>query len=432
MGSYLDVSDWLNPAKLSLYYQTNSTSPWVRDYCGQRTTAQCEQLCDQETVFVDEKAAVSFLGRSLLYNSWDFEVVVSDNLERECVEEVCSYEEARECFEDDAATVRLETSHCPELQLPASLVFVDEKAAVSFLGRSLLYNSWDFEVVVSDNLERECVEEVCSYEEARECFEDDAATVRLETSHCPELQLPASLAGGAALFVDEKAAVSFLGRSLLYNSLDFEVVVSDNLERECVEEVCSYEEARECFEDDAATGRFLLDVFTTMVDLKWQHCLFIFTSSFLCSWTLFAIAWWLIAFGHGDLEPANEDPGSGRTPCVTSLHSFTSAFLFSIEVQYPATSRGGAVYHETNFRIQLQVRAAAAGGRSPESPYTHWKQTVFYLDDYLTVKTGEEILGTISMKPNAKNNVRAQLGALGTSTSALNTPSDRESTPSAS
>ncbi|MGH0124985.1 UNVERIFIED_CONTAM: hypothetical protein FKN15_021042 [Acipenser sinensis] len=49
MGSYLDVSDWLNPAKLSLYYQTNSTSPWVRDYCGQRTTAQCEQLCDQET-----------------------------------------------------------------------------------------------------------------------------------------------------------------------------------------------------------------------------------------------------------------------------------------------------------------------------------------------------------------------------------------------
>ncbi|GLD65626.1 protein arginine N-methyltransferase 1 isoform X1 [Lates japonicus] len=39
-----------------------------------------------------------------------------------------------------------------------------------------------------------------------------------------------------------------------------------------------------------------------------------------------------------------------------------------------------------------------------ESPYTHWKQTVFCLDDYLTVKTGEEIFGTISMKPNVKNN----------------------------
>ena len=41
---------------------------------------------------------------------------------------------------------------------------------------------------------------------------------------------------------------------------------------------------------------------------------------------------------------------------------------------------------------------------SPESPYTHWKQTVFYTEDYLTVKTGEEIFGTIGMQPNAKNN----------------------------
>uniref|UniRef100_A0AAY4ASV8 Astrotactin 2 n=1 Tax=Denticeps clupeoides TaxID=299321 RepID=A0AAY4ASV8_9TELE len=49
MGSFLDVSNWLNPAKLTLYYQTNTSSQWVRDYCGQRTTEPCEQLCDQET-----------------------------------------------------------------------------------------------------------------------------------------------------------------------------------------------------------------------------------------------------------------------------------------------------------------------------------------------------------------------------------------------
>lgn len=41
---------------------------------------------------------------------------------------------------------------------------------------------------------------------------------------------------------------------------------------------------------------------------------------------------------------------------------------------------------------------------SPESPYTHWKQTVFYFDDYMTVKKGENIFGTFKMKPNAKNN----------------------------
>jgi len=41
---------------------------------------------------------------------------------------------------------------------------------------------------------------------------------------------------------------------------------------------------------------------------------------------------------------------------------------------------------------------------SPDSPYTHWKQTVFYLDDYLTVKRNEEIFGVFAMKPNARNN----------------------------
>jgi len=40
---------------------------------------------------------------------------------------------------------------------------------------------------------------------------------------------------------------------------------------------------------------------------------------------------------------------------------------------------------------------------APEMPYTHWKQTVFYLKDYITAKKGEEINGTFTMKPNSKN-----------------------------
>ena len=40
---------------------------------------------------------------------------------------------------------------------------------------------------------------------------------------------------------------------------------------------------------------------------------------------------------------------------------------------------------------------------APESRYTHWKQTVFYFDDYLTVKAGEEVYGVISIKPNKRN-----------------------------
>ena len=40
---------------------------------------------------------------------------------------------------------------------------------------------------------------------------------------------------------------------------------------------------------------------------------------------------------------------------------------------------------------------------SPDSNYTHWKQTVFYFDDYLTVKQGEEIFGEFTLTPNKKN-----------------------------
>jgi len=41
---------------------------------------------------------------------------------------------------------------------------------------------------------------------------------------------------------------------------------------------------------------------------------------------------------------------------------------------------------------------------APEAPYTHWKQTVFYLQDYLTCKKGEEVRGTFKMTPNERNN----------------------------
>lgn len=63
------------------------------------------------------------------------------------------------------------------LFLSHSPVFVDEGEANSFLGRHLMFNRFDFEIFVPGNLERECYEEVCNYEEAREVFENIPATV---------------------------------------------------------------------------------------------------------------------------------------------------------------------------------------------------------------------------------------------------------------
>lgn len=58
-----------------------------------------------------------------------------------------------------------------------SSVFVDGENANKFFKRHLLLNRFDFEIFTPGNLERECMEEVCSYEEAREVFENIPDTV---------------------------------------------------------------------------------------------------------------------------------------------------------------------------------------------------------------------------------------------------------------
>uniref|UniRef100_H3BD96 type I protein arginine methyltransferase n=1 Tax=Latimeria chalumnae TaxID=7897 RepID=H3BD96_LATCH len=80
--------------------------------------------------------------------------------------------------------------------------------------------------------------------------------------------------------------------------------------------------------------------------------------------------------------------------------SFTSPFC--LQVKRNDYIHALVAYFNIEF-TRCHKRTGFSTG--PESPYTHWKQTVFYMEDYLTVKTGEEIFGTISMKPNAKNNV---------------------------
>ncbi|XP_043938800.1 ATP-sensitive inward rectifier potassium channel 11-like [Protopterus annectens] len=98
-------------------------------------------------------------------------------------------------------------------------------------------------------------------------------------------------------------------------------------------------------------GRFLLDVFTTLVDLKWHYTLLIFTMSFLCSWLLFGMIWWLIAFAHGDLDQNDES----FIPCITSVQSFTSAFLFSIEVQVTIGFGGRMITEECPQAILVLI-----------------------------------------------------------------------------
>ncbi|XP_043971906.1 ATP-sensitive inward rectifier potassium channel 14 [Gambusia affinis] len=98
--------------------------------------------------------------------------------------------------------------------------------------------------------------------------------------------------------------------------------------------------------------RYLTDLFTTCVDVRWRWMLVIFTLSFILSWLLFGFAFWLIASAHGDLSiqitpSSGSSPGSGESgsggesdrdtvveePCFLQVNSFMAAFLFSLETQ---------------------------------------------------------------------------------------------------
>nr|XP_055067835.1 ATP-sensitive inward rectifier potassium channel 14 [Misgurnus anguillicaudatus] len=101
--------------------------------------------------------------------------------------------------------------------------------------------------------------------------------------------------------------------------------------------------------------RYLTDLFTTCVDIRWRWMFVVFTLSFLLSWLLFGFAFWLIAAAHGDLAPpASSSPSSISSslappeaardygPAVTAeteercfqqVNSFMAAFLLSLETQ---------------------------------------------------------------------------------------------------
>ncbi|XP_069015928.1 inward rectifier potassium channel 16 [Embiotoca jacksoni] len=72
---------------------------------------------------------------------------------------------------------------------------------------------------------------------------------------------------------------------------------------------------------------FVTDIFTTLVEIRWRVMFLIFALSYILSWLFFGILYWVIALAHGDVKDQRNDP------CVYEVHSFTAAFLFSLETQ---------------------------------------------------------------------------------------------------
>lgn len=81
---------------------------------------------------------------------------------------------------------------------------------------------------------------------------------------------------------------------------------------------------------DEKSQRYISDIFTTCVDIRWRYMFLLFSLVFVVSWLTFGLAFWVIGLLHGDLEHLADD---SFIPCVTQVNTFVAAFLFSIETQ---------------------------------------------------------------------------------------------------
>ena len=103
-----------------------------------------------------------------------------------------------------------------------------------------------------------------------------------------------------------------------------------------------------------------------------------------------------------ELKAVVTDP----TPVLTlDLYTVTASDLafsadFALKVQRSDFVHALIAWFDIEFsKCHKPIRFSTG----PHTKYTHWKQTVFYLDDAITVEQGEQIFGTLQNKPNNKN-----------------------------
>ncbi|XP_075999177.1 inward rectifier potassium channel 16-like [Genypterus blacodes] len=72
---------------------------------------------------------------------------------------------------------------------------------------------------------------------------------------------------------------------------------------------------------------YLMDIYTTLVEFRWRVMFLIFSLSYILSWLLFGLCYWLMAYVNGDISDVDSEP------CVYNVHSFSEAFMFSLETQ---------------------------------------------------------------------------------------------------
>jgi protein arginine N-methyltransferase 1 len=93
-------------------------------------------------------------------------------------------------------------------------------------------------------------------------------------------------------------------------------------------------------------------------------------------------------------------------PVITfDLNTVTTADL-AFRVPYSLTAKRSDFIHALIAWFDIEFSAChkpICFSTGPHAKYTHWKQTVFYLRDVLTIEEEESVSGYLENKPNDKN-----------------------------
>ncbi|XP_042287079.1 ATP-sensitive inward rectifier potassium channel 1b [Thunnus thynnus] len=76
---------------------------------------------------------------------------------------------------------------------------------------------------------------------------------------------------------------------------------------------------------------YLVDFWTTFVEIRWRFVLLLFVASFTGSWFIFSLLWYWIAKSNGDLTGQNRT--DEHVQCIDNVNGLTTAFLYSLETQ---------------------------------------------------------------------------------------------------
>lgn len=104
--------------------------------------------------------------------------------------------------------------------------------------------------------------------------------------------------------------------------------------------------------------KYLVDIFTTLVDMKWRYHLLMFAAAFVVTWFLFGIVWFTIAIGHKDDVYANNETWQA---CVDNVFDFKTALLFSIETQHTIGYGYRVIQAECHLAICVMMLQSCLG-----------------------------------------------------------------------